>query len=94
MFTRYSNRTSSRGGGGGLSSRKVQIFPPCKDQKMDGDAICAAFASSPGPDTLRDLIPKLGIRMIKSALDLVSFLAQPQTAHLSLPQWLAHGSAR
>ena len=41
---------------------------------MDGEAICAALASSPGPDALRDLIPKLGVRLkvyraIRSVLD-------------------------
>ena len=30
---------------------------------MDGEAISAAFASSPGPDCLRDVVPKLGHRL-------------------------------
>lgn len=30
---------------------------------MDGDAIVAAFASTPGPDCLRDVLPKVGQRM-------------------------------
>ena len=41
---------------------------------MDGEAICSALASTPGPDSLRDVVPKLGLRLkvyrvIKSALD-------------------------
>ena len=44
------------------------------EQEMDGEAICAALASSPGPDALRDLIPKVGVRLkvyraIRSVLD-------------------------
>ena len=30
---------------------------------MDGNAIVAAFASTPGPDCLRDVLPKVGQRM-------------------------------
>lgn len=50
------------------------LFKYHLEQEMDGEAICAAFASSPGPDALRDLIPKLGVRLkvyraIKSVLD-------------------------
>lgn len=33
------------------------------DHAMDGDAIVAAFASTPGPDCLRDVLPKVGQRM-------------------------------
>ena len=41
---------------------------------MDGEAICAALASTPGPDSLRDVVSKLGLRLkvyrvIKPALD-------------------------
>ena len=44
---------------------------------MDGEAITAAFASTPGPDCLRDVIPKLGHRVkvyqaIKLALEVIS----------------------
>ena len=49
------------------------------DQEMDGEAICAALASTPGPDSLRDVVPKLGLRLkvyrvIKSAMDTLSQL--------------------
>lgn len=50
------------------------MLNPLIDQEMDGDAICAALASTPGPDSLRDVVPKLGYRLkvyraLKSALD-------------------------
>ena len=35
----------------------------CIDHDMDGNAIVAAFASTPGPDCLRDVLPKVGQRM-------------------------------
>ena len=44
------------------------------DQEMDGEAICTALATCPGPDSLREVIPKLGVRLkvyrvIRSALE-------------------------
>ena len=33
------------------------------DQEMDGEAISVAFAACPGPDCLRDVLPKLGQRL-------------------------------
>ena len=41
---------------------------------MDGEAICAALASTPGADSLRDVVPELGLRLkvygaVKAALD-------------------------
>jgi len=50
------------------------IIAAISDQDMDGEAICVALASTPGPDSLRDVIPKLGLRLkvyqvIKAALD-------------------------
>lgn len=38
-------------------------FMHFSEHDMDGEAISAAFASSPGPDCLRDVIPKLGHRL-------------------------------
>ena len=36
---------------------------------MDGDAISVGFASSPGPDWLKDIVPKVGLRLkVYSAL--------------------------
>ena len=41
----------------------------CIEQEMDGDAILMGFASSPGPDWLKDVIPKVGLRLkVYSAL--------------------------
>ncbi len=44
------------------------------EQEMDGEAICAALASIPGAESLRDVVPKLGLRLkvyraLKAALD-------------------------
>lgn len=44
------------------------------DQEMDGEAIFTALATCPGPDSLREVIPKLGDRLkvygvIRSALE-------------------------
>ena len=33
------------------------------DQEMDGEAISAAFASCPGPDSFKAVLPKLGQRL-------------------------------
>ena len=33
------------------------------DQEMDGEAIMSAFASTPGPDCLREVVTKVGPRM-------------------------------
>lgn len=33
------------------------------DQEMDGTAIMQTFATCPGPDCLRDIISKFGVRM-------------------------------
>lgn len=33
------------------------------DQEMDGEATLAAFATCPGPDCLKDVIPKYGTRV-------------------------------
>ena len=33
------------------------------EQGMDGEAIVEAFGSMPGPDCLRDVLPKLGVRL-------------------------------
>ena len=33
------------------------------EQEMDGEAIAAVFATSPGPDCLKDVLPKLGQRL-------------------------------
>uniref|UniRef100_A0A1X7T2E8 SAM domain-containing protein n=1 Tax=Amphimedon queenslandica TaxID=400682 RepID=A0A1X7T2E8_AMPQE len=35
------------------------------DNEMDGESLCTLFQfeSSPGPDCLRELVPKLGIRL-------------------------------
>ena len=30
---------------------------------MDGEAIATAFAVTPGPDCIRDVVPKVGVRM-------------------------------
>lgn len=30
---------------------------------MDGEAIATAFAITPGPDCIRDVVPKVGVRM-------------------------------
>lgn len=36
---------------------------------MDGNAISIGFASSPGPDWLKDVVPKTGLRLkVYSAL--------------------------
>lgn len=36
---------------------------------MDGDAILVGFSSTPGPDWLKDMIPKVGLRLkVYSAL--------------------------
>ena len=32
-------------------------------QKMDGEAMVAAFAACAGPDCLKDVVPKLGTRL-------------------------------
>ena len=31
---------------------------------MDGEAVAAAFGSSPGADCLKEIIPRLGIRLV------------------------------
>lgn len=33
------------------------------DQEMDGEAVVAAFGTTPGPDCFRDVLPKVGQRM-------------------------------
>ena len=33
------------------------------EQEMDGEAITAVFTTSPGPDCLKDVLPKLGQRL-------------------------------
>lgn len=33
------------------------------EQEMDGEAIAAVFTTSPGPDCLKDVLPKLGQRL-------------------------------
>lgn len=33
------------------------------DQDMDGEAVTAALATTPGPDCLKDVLPKLGQRL-------------------------------
>ena len=39
---------------------------------MDGEATAAAFATCAGPDCLKDVIPKLGVRLkVYNALKLV-----------------------
>ena len=43
-------------------------------EEMDGVALAMALASSPGPDCLKDVVPRLGIRLkvyqaIKLALE-------------------------
>ena len=55
----------------------MKLLPRFKytvDQDMDGEAIAAAFAVTPGPDCIRDVVKKVGIRMkvyqaIKKALE-------------------------
>lgn len=58
---------------------------------MDGEAIAAAFAVTPGPDCIRDVVKKVGIRMkvyqaIKKALEVsrqtVSLCLAPSTVLL------------
>lgn len=46
---------------------------------MDGEAIATAFAITPGPDCIRDVVPKVGVRMkvyqaIKRALEVRSIV--------------------
>ena len=39
------------------------------DEDMDGDAISAGLASCPGPDWLKEVVPKVGVRLkVHSAL--------------------------
>ena len=38
----------------------INLLP---DHDMDGLAIAAAFATTPGPDCLKDVLPKLGQRL-------------------------------
>lgn len=38
---------------------RIQI----SDEDMDGDAVAVGLASSPGPDWLKDLVPKVGVRL-------------------------------
>lgn len=41
------------------------------DNEMDGESLCTLFESSPGPDCLKDIVPKLGprLRMYKEIKD-------------------------
>ena len=46
---------------------------------MDGEAIATAFTITPGPDCIRDVVPKVGVRMkvyqaIKRALEVRSIV--------------------
>ena len=42
----------------------LYLCEPCTtEQEMDGEATVAAFATSSGPDCLKDVIPKLGSRL-------------------------------
>ena len=38
-------------------------FDVCVDEQMDGEAISVAFATQSGPDCLKDVIPKYGLRL-------------------------------
>ena len=45
---------------------------------MDGEAICTALASCPGPDCLKDIIKKAGPRLrVYSALRAICLEAEP-----------------
>ena len=35
----------------------------CIEQDMDGEAVSAAFGSTPGPDCLKDVVSKVGSRL-------------------------------
>ena len=39
------------------------IFKPLLDEDMDGEAVCTALASCPGPDCLKDIVKKCGPRL-------------------------------
>ena len=45
---------------------------------MDGEAVCTALASCPGPDCLKDIIKKAGPRLrVYSALRSICLEAEP-----------------
>ena len=47
------------------------------DEDMDGDAISAGLASCPGPDWLKEVVPKVGVRLkVHSALKALYHEAQ------------------
>ena len=39
------------------------IFKPLLDEDMDGEAVCTALASYPGPDCLKDIVKKCRPRL-------------------------------
>ena len=39
------------------------FYNPFVDQEMDGAAITAGLASGPGPDWLKEVVPKVGLRL-------------------------------
>lgn len=50
------------------------------EQELDGDAIAVGLASSTGPDWLKDVVPKMGLRLkVHSALH--SFLLKSQVSY-------------
>lgn len=42
---------------------QVKLFLVQIDQGMDGEAICLALGTTTGPDCLRDVISKYGLRL-------------------------------
>ncbi len=56
---------------------------------MDGNAISLGFASSPGPDWLKDVVPTLGLRL-KVYNDLRSLVADESQNGVSNVNALVH----
>ena len=53
------------------------------DEDLNGDAIAFGLASSPGPDWLKDAVPKVGLRLkIHNALQYFYHHCQPNKVHL------------
>ena len=56
------------------------------DEGMDGEAVCLAFATTTGPDCLRDVIKQYGIRL-KVYRTIKDVLAASEQVFLDVPNF-------
>ena len=52
---------------------RYYVMPKFTEQEMDGEATVAAFATCPGPDCLKEVVPKYGPRLHSNTISMQSY---------------------